>query len=333
MNKRQSFALGAVIFSLLIPGAYLGAVNDPNIRSAWQISAINAHKFWKYTLGKKATTIAIVDSGFQFDLEEVNVNFVPNRKDPINGRDDDGNGYVDDYYGWDFIHNDNVPDDKSMHGTWMASLAAGALNNNQFAAGICPNCGVVPVRFLNWEGLGDSEDAVKGIYYAISRGVKVINLSFAGEGIDRDMERALLAAGRADIVVVVSAGNDGEEVGRDNIYPAKFNMPHLIKVAAAGPDHKLWQDSNYGLNYVDVAAPGVDVIGVWEGKIDHGSGTSNASSITAGAVGLLRTQYPQLTAPQIKKLLMSSCTRSQYLEKKVICGGMFDLGKLVPKEQ
>jgi thermitase len=185
----------------------------------------------------------------------------------------------------------------------------------------------LPIRFLNRDGVGDTEDAIKGVYYAIQMKASVINFSFAGEGYDKDLYEAIQKAGEKenDALVVVSASNDGVNVDRDSVYPPKFQLPNQITVAASDKKDGLWDGSNWGKKSVHIAAPGEEVFGPWFDKWDTGSGTSDAAAIVSGAAGLLRSIRPDLTAYQIKKVIIHTARRSKMLKNKIQSGGVLDL--------
>jgi len=300
---------------------------DPLLNKSWHLNAIETAKAWSISQGSPEITVAVIDSGVDYNFPELSANIKRKSYEPINGIDDDGNGFVDDLIGWDFVKSFYLPMDKTGHGTFMAYLIAGLLNNGIGGAGVCPRCSILPVRFINYEGMGDTEDAIKGIYYAISEGVSVINLSFAGEGYDKDLKAAIMAAEKKDIVVVVSAGNDGENIEKASVYPAKFELPNQLTVTASTPTHTLMENGSWSKRLVHVAAPGEEIIGPWQGKWDDGSGTSQAAAIAAGVVGLVRSIAPDLTANEVIRVLMETVTPSAKLKDKVISGGVINAAK------
>ena len=306
-------------------------LSDPEVSKAWHLDAIGARQAWKYGKGNKKTFLALVDSGVDYRQRDLASNLVWNDAEwPLNGVDDDHNGFVDDVLGWDFVKPGTLPFDRSGHGTFLATIAVSVEGNGVGTVGVCPQCGLLPVRFMNWEGLGDTDDAIAGIRYAIKRGASVINSSFSGEGYDKDMEKSIREAGAKDILVVVAASNDGENVDRTDTYPAKFNLPNQITVAAVNSEGDLSTESNWGKHSVHVAAPGVDMMGLWEGKWDPtGEGTSDAAVVVSAAATLLRSIAPELSAIQVKEVFMKTVKKYPQLENKVMSGGMIDLAAAV----
>lgn len=302
------------------------AGTDPYLARQWHLDHIGAKKVWQYNQGNPSTTIAIVDSGLDYNNPDIAPNLHRNPEEIADNEiDDDENGFIDDLIGWDFVRNSNMPFDRSGHGTFMAGIIAAALGNGVGGAGVCPQCSVIPVRFLNYEGLGDTEDGIKSIYYAIKAKARIINMSFAGEGKDDDLERAIKAAAKQDILMVVSAGNDHENIDFSAIYPARYDLPNLITVAASSKDDDLNYRSNWGQRHVHIAAPGDDIWSAWFDKWDYGDGTSDAAAVVSGAAGLIRSIAPELTAPQVKQILMATVRPSRALERKVISGGVLNV--------
>ncbi len=303
---------------------------DPEVSKAWHLDDMGARTAWGTTRGSPDVKIAIVDSGIDYNHADLSGNIAFNEKEtPDNGVDDDKNGFIDDYVGWDFIWGNGLPYDRAGHGTFLASIAASVADNGVGSAGVCPECSIIPVRYLNYDGLGDTEDAIEGIYYAIKRGASVINLSFAGEGYDADLKKAIEEAGKQDILVIASASNDEANLDRESIYPAKFNLPNLITVAASDADGELWEGSNWGKKSVHLAAPGDEILGLWLGKWDTGSGTSDAAAVLSGAAGLLRSANRQLTAVQAKEILLATVRQSPALKGKLKTDGIVDIGAAV----
>jgi len=303
---------------------------DPLMKKAWHLKRINAFSAWKKTTGTPQTTIAIVDSGIIYNHPEVAPNLRRKTTEwPSNGVDKDENGFIDDIIGWDFVKGNFLPFDRTGHGTFVAALAAGAKDNGEGAAGVCPNCSLMPLRFLNYEGLGDTEDAIKAIYYAAKEHVAVINLSFAGEGYDQELFDAINTARKNDVVVVVSAGNDGENIEKQGIYPAKFRLPNQLTVAASTEDDELLESSNWGHSSVHIAAPGDELIGPWIDKWEVNSGTSFSAAVVTGAVGLVRSANPHLTADQVVRIIKASAEKVETLKNKIVTGGILDLNAAV----
>jgi subtilisin family serine protease len=303
---------------------------DPELSRAWHLDSMGARAAWTTTRGRPETKIAIVDSGVDYNHADLSQNIALNTLEiPDNGIDEDQNGYTDDYVGWDFIWNNGLPFDRAGHGTFLATIAGSVADNGVGTAGVCPECSIIPVRYLNHDGLGDTEDAIKGIYYSIKRKASVINLSFSGEGYDADLKKAIEEAGRNDILVIACASNDESNLDRESIYPAKFNLPNLITVAASDSLGRLWEGSNWGKNSVHLAAPGDDIVGLWLGAWDTGSGTSDSAAVLSGAAGLVRSANPSLTAVEVKTILLNTVRKTPGMRGKVKTDGVVDVAAAV----
>ncbi|NBX92656.1 MAG: hypothetical protein EB120_05760 [Proteobacteria bacterium] len=305
-------------------------VADPLFEKAWHLKEINVAEAWKTTFGRPEITLAVIDSGVDYNHPEL-ANQIKRKETewPANGHDDDNNGFVDDVIGWDFVRGFYLPMDRTGHGTAMAAIMAGAYHNGIGAAGVCPNCSVMPLRFINWEGLGDTEDAILGMRYAVMEGASVINISFAGEGYDKDLLEAIQFAGRNDVVVVVAAGNDGENLNSSSVYPAKFTEDNMLTVTATTPEHELMEGSNWSSKFVSVGAPGEDIVEPWLKKWDVGSGTSQATAVVAGAVGLVRSVSPDLGAADVVSIIKATVAKQDALKSKVSSSGIIDVAKAV----
>jgi subtilisin family serine protease len=282
--------------------------------------------------GRREVSVAIVDSGVSFRHPELAASFRLNSKEwPLDGADNDGNGFIDDALGWDFLRKRSFPDDPNGHGTFIAGLIAGALGNGVGAAGLCPRCSLIPVRFSNREGSGTTRDAIQAIDYASAHGASVINYSFAGQGSDAGLKAALERAGERDVLVVVPAGNTPQDVDRSKTYPARYSMENLITVTATDEKDQIAPGVGWGQKTVHLAAPGVKLISTWNDDTiwKKGKGTSYAAPLVAAAAGLVKSVAPHLKASQIREILMATARPVPALEGKVASGGVLDAGAAV----
>ncbi len=287
---------------------------------------------WRLTRGERSVPIAVIDSGVDYNDPEIAASILRNNREwPFDGKDSDQNGFVDDVIGWDFLRNVNLPHDPNGHGTFIAGLIAAVPNNGIGSMGVCPGCSILPVRFSDRDGYGDVEDAVKGFHYAIEQGASIINYSFAGEGSDKILKRAIERAGRQDVLVVVPAGNDAEDVDRSRTYPAKYVMDHLITVTGVDENDQLVNTASWGKKHVHLAAPGIRLIAPWSDRTiwKKGKGTSYATPIVAAAAGLVRSVAPHLKATQVRDILLSTVRRVPELKDKVVTGGVLDAAAAV----
>lgn len=285
---------------------------DPLSGKTWHLFAVNAPQVWSsVTAGNPGVRIAIIDSGIDYNHPDINANLARNADGSL--------------VGWDYIWSCGLPFDRDGHGTFVAAIAAAIGDNGIGTSGVCPHCSIMPLRFLNYDGLGDTEDAIESIYRAIKNHAAVINLSFAGEGYDEDLKKAIMAADAANIVVVVAAGNDHENVDNSSTYPAKFALPNMLTVSAIDQDGKVTSRSNWGKHSVNIAAPGEEIWSLWlNGEYDKGDGTSLAAPVVAGVAGLVRSANPSLNARVVVQIIEATVHPLATLKGKTKTEGMVD---------
>ena len=249
--------------------------NDPDFNNLWGLhntgqsggtsdADIDAPEAWDFTTGSSNVVIAVIDSGVAINsnisvghpelIDNLWIN--PGETSCTNGVDDDSNGYIDDCYGWDFIDNDNDPMDYAGHGSHVAGTIAAVGNNSQGITGVMWNASIMPLRFLDGAGSGNTADAISAILYASANGAAVINNSWGGGGFSQALEDAINAS---SAVVVCAAGNDGLDTDTTPHYPSSYSSDNIISVAATDHNDTLASFSNYGASSVDLAAPGVNI--------------------------------------------------------------------------
>jgi hypothetical protein len=219
---------------------------------------IGIERVWYKFPGSDSLVVAVVDAGFDFlhpDLKGRNwINKAEAAGKP--GVDDDGNGYVDDSLGWDFVENDNDPQDYHGHGTLTGSLIAAGFDNQMGIAGAIAQARIMPLRVLDASGHGDESAIAKGIQYAVKNGAKAINFSIGGSADNTAMRTAFQAARTAGVPIVVAAGNDAIDLDAHPTYPAAYGYDNILVVAAHDHAGELCSFSNYGKAMVHLAAPG-----------------------------------------------------------------------------
>ncbi|MDX8339273.1 S8 family serine peptidase [Draconibacterium sp. IB214405] len=280
--------------------------NDPLYNSQWGIPACNIDDVWNTTKGDSTSIIAIMDTGVDKDHPDLQKNIWKNDAEiPGNGQDDDGNGKVDDTWGWDFINNDNEPYDDNSHGTHCAGIAAAVGDNGIGIAGVNWKARILPVKVFQSSGQGDAATIAQGITYAAEKGANVISMSFGSYAKSLAMQDALANA-YATSVLVAAAGNDSKCIGPGSgcapMYPAAFSFVLGVEAnssAARAGFSNYDQDgpvfSNYSdlLNY-ELKAPGAGILSsIPGGNYREYSGTSMATPLVAGAVSLYREQKPE----------------------------------------
>ena len=277
--------------------------------------------------GASPVVVAVVDTGLDWhhlDLDQAHIWRNPREK-PANGVDDDGNGYVDDVIGWNFVGNDEKPWDRDGHGTLLTGIIAATWDNKAGIAGINPFARIMVVKALNSFGHGRASYLAQGIVYAADNGARVINLSVGGEGLAEVERRAIEHARAKGAVVVVAAGNGGNDTS--GFGPAGF--PGVITVASTDLEDRRAAFSNWG-GAVDLAAPGFEVLGLRARRTDtlrdlpgssyapgsayvgkdrryyRASGTSFSAPIVTGVASLLLAKNPALTNEEVARILVNS---------------------------
>ena len=244
--------------------------NDPRFGELWGLNQgsdadIDAPEAWDLTTGSSSVVVAVVDTGVAYDHPDLAPNIWTNAGDPPGGGDDDGNGFLDDTRGWDFISNDNDPRDLEGHGTHVAGTIGAKGNNAAGVTGVNWNVRLMPVRVLGPNG-GTNATVTNGFDYAGDMGARVANASLGGGGFSQAMKDTIDS--HPGTLYVVAAGNGGADgVGDNNdvtpAYPCNYTSVNLICVAATTPADALAGFSNYGAASVDLAAPGTQILSTW----------------------------------------------------------------------
>ena len=293
----------------------VGFTNGEN--SAWNLIDSKASR----------VVVAVIDSGLDWSHRDIFPAgmWINKNEIPSNEKDDDGNGYIDDIVGWNFVQKNNLPWDFRGHGTLMAGVIAGTQNNGIGLAGINPNAKIMVLKVTDARGRARASRVGEAIVYAANNGAQVINLSVGGKKLTRAERMAIRYAHSKGAVVVLAAGNQGVNVKDFGLE----GFDEVITVAATDPNNKRLGYSNWGQG-IDIAAPGVDVLGLRARRTDlmrnipgmkykpgesyvgkdrkyyRASGTSVAAPIVAGTASLILSKYPHLTNKQVKRMLLHS---------------------------
>jgi subtilisin family serine protease len=313
----------------------LATPNDPRYGSQWDMVKIGAPTAWNSTTGSDDDVVAVIDTGVDYNHSDLAANMWHNPGEiPGNGKDDDGNGYVDDVYGVDAANGDADPLDDENHGTHCAGTIGAVGNNSVGVTGVNWNVKIMALKFLDSSGSGYDTDAITCLEYAITmrqRGVNIVatSNSWGGPGYSSAMKNAFDAAYNAGIINVCAAGNDGyNNDGSNPDYPSSYNSAGIISVAASDSNDARASFSNYGATSVDLAAPGVSILSTLRNN-SYGSysGTSMATPHVAGAIGLLASYSGGLSAAQLKQTILSSVDVLPNWQGYVLTGGRLNIAK------
>lgn len=280
-------------------------------RAAWNLAALGVDAAWSRGFTGRGVIVAVLDTGVYHSHEDLAGNIWTNPGEiPGNGRDDDGNGFVDDVRGWDFANRDNNPDDRSGHGTHVAGIIA-AQANGVGVTGVAPFATIMPVQVLASDGTGSSFDIARGIRYAVDNGANIVNISLGGNYNNPTVAEAIRYAQQKNVLIVAGAGNDGWS--SPPIYPAAYSSVYsnVISVGAHDSNYNLAGASNKvrGSGAVQVDAPGVDIFSTAvQNNYRSMTGTSMAAPHVAGVAALVLSANPLLTADKLRQILVQSAT-------------------------
>lgn len=301
----------------------LEVTNDPLLSSQYYLDKINIFDAWDITSGDSSIVIAIVDTGTDFTHDDLTGKVAINRNDPINGIDDDLDGFIDNYYGWDLSENNNNPQaDLNGHGVMVTGIAAAATNNAIGIAGAGYSTRYLPVKTMNNEG--QLNTAWEGIVYAADHGADIIVCSWGGV-IPTQFGKDIVdyATYDKDVLIVAAAGNSGHT---DIYYPAMY--PEVLSVAATNINDQKWAGSTYGYT-IDICAPGESIYTTKLGnEYLSGNGTSFAAPSAAAVAALIKHQRPFLTACQIKHQIINTTYLLDTIPQNVIYAGKLGSGRL-----
>lgn len=273
----------------------------------WPINMVNAPTVWNQGYTGDGIVVAVLDTGVDRNHPDLFNNIWTNSGEiPGNGIDDDGNGFTDDVWGWNFARNDNNTLDAQGHGTHVAGTIAGA-NDGNGVTGIAYQAQIMPVKVLGDDGFGSYEGIANGIVYAVQNGANVINMSLGGPDLSPVIEDAIAYASSQGVIVVSAAGNQSAP---EPSTPARYAVDYGVAVGAVGRSNNLADFSNQAGNnpsMIYVTAPGEGIFSsIPNGRFDTWDGTSMATPHVAGIVALMLDANPNLSDGQVRQIITSS---------------------------
>ena len=302
--------------------------NDPYYQSSgtwgqnypdmWGLKKMDIENAWAISTGSPDIVVAVIDSGVDRNHEDLQDNmWVNSGETPGNGIDDDGNGYADDYYGWDMMYNDNDPSDIYGHGTVVSGTVAAVGNNGKGVVGVAWDAQIMPIKVLGDGGTGTWEAGARGLVYAADSGADIANNSWGANYYSQIVEDAIRYAHDRGVTVIAAAGNNGLDM--TNYSPA--GNERTISVGAVDVyDQRSWANwwsSNYGPR-LDVTGPGLDILTTKSSTAScmghpivgtaycRVPGTSLSSPHVAGLAALLLSKYPTLTNEEVRQIIRYS---------------------------
>ena len=271
--------------------------NDSLITQQWGLNKIQAFDAWNITQGSDSVLLGIIDTGIDYKHPDLKnkifynsgeIGLDKNGKDKrFNGIDDDDNGFIDDYMGWDFtnrtgypfdstsgdyLHWDNDPNDEQGHGTAIAGIAAAETNNISGIAGVAPKIKILNIRAFDPSGYGDEDDVASAILYAVKMGAKVINMSFGDVSFSYVLKDVIKYVYSKNVVLVASSGNSGDDQAH---YPSGYS--EVISVGNSNNYDGVAPSSSYS-STLDLVAPGSSIL-----STDKSGGYSDVSGTSASS--------------------------------------------------
>ena len=281
--------------------------NDPQSANQYHLEIIKAFEAWDIQKGDTNIVIGITDTGIDSDHPELAGRIKHNYNDPIDGIDNDNDGYIDNFTGWDCGSNDNDPEVWGDHGNMVTGCAVANTNNGEGIAAIGFNTMVMPVKICNNKGYLTA--AYDGIIYAADHGADIINCSWGGTRGFSQYNQDIInyATNNRGALIVAAAGNNNNG---SYFFPASFN--NVLSVGGSDENDEKWTtSSNDGSQFndkVDVIAPAVNIVSIWKGGGSGiiGRGTSFASPIVSGVAALVKAQYPNASPQKIAAILRAT---------------------------
>lgn len=284
------------------------SANDPRVPNQWAINKMALEQGWDYTTGSSEVVVAVIDTGIDYNHQDLAANVWVNSKEiASDGKDNDKNGYIDDIHGINAINGSGDPFDDNSHGTHVAGTI-GALGNNALGvAGVNWQVKIMAAKFISASGNGASlADAIESIdYVTIMKQVHQVpviamNNSWGGGGFSQPLYNAIERANQAGIVFIAAAGNESNDNDAVPSYPANYDLPNVISVGATDSNDNMASFSNYGATSVDIFAPGVSILSTVPGNgYSAFSGTSMATPHVSGLVALIKAAQPQFGAAEL----------------------------------
>jgi subtilisin family serine protease len=312
--------------------------NDPRFDDLWGMhnigqtggnvdADIDAPEAWVNTTGNKDVIVALLDTGVDYTHVDLNSNIWINEAESNGqvGIDDDGNGYIDDIYGWDFADGDSDPMDYHYHGTHCAGTIGGIGNNEEGVTGVCWNVSIMPLKiFPNYGEAAFISGAIAAIEYAVNNGAQVMSNSWGGGAYSQSLKDEIEVAQAAGILFVAAAGNLYQDTDAYPHYPSSYDCDNLISVLATSDLDLVASFSNWGLTSVDLGAPGVSILSCEPGgSYQYLNGTSMSTPHVAGACALLLSIAPTMPYERVKEILIE--TVDQTLPGSCVSEGRMNL--------
>ncbi|MBI2521718.1 MAG: S8 family serine peptidase [Bdellovibrio sp.] len=326
------------------PVSIVKTPNDKLFQEQDSLHRLGIERAWDVTTGSFKVIIAVSDTGIYALHEDLANQIWTNFKEiPNNAKDDDGNGFVDDVSGWNFITSTGRPTDDHGHGTHVSGIIGAEGNNNYGVSGVNWDVLVMPLKFLDKNGSGTTSGGISTILYAADNGAKVLNASWGSSSNSAALKDAIDYGYSKGMLTIAAAGNNAANSDKEPIYPAGTDSDGVIAIASSSADGELSSFSNFGGTSVHLAAPGSNVLSTYlNNTFKRMSGTSMATPMASGVAGLFLAVDPTLTALELRNALLNSVAiRTSYdgllitegdLDPSVTLGQMNEEFKIWPHQ-
>lgn len=326
------------IIYMLVNSNFVKYTADYNVGTQWYLgngeNAVDAICIWEKDVSKKEVIVAVIDTGVDYNHEVMKNHFWINRNEiPNDGIDNDMNGYIDDINGWNFV--DSTRDVltgkeyyENDHGTQCASIiSSGAFDSEMKGINYGSSIKIMTLKVLTGiEKMGEVENIIKAIKYAESNGADICNLSmnFTEENIELST-----VIKQSEMLFVVSAGNNGVDIDQESVYLGSYNYQNVFSVAAVDKNGELYQQSNYGKESIDIAAPGVDIYCAVVNGYDYDTGTSMATAVVTGVCAMTFSTGKIENVLRVKNVVMENAMLKPAIKDKVKCGGIVNMKNII----
>lgn len=292
--------------------------NDPAISQKWDLNKTDAPRAWQVSTGSREIVVAVIDTGADVDHEDLKENIWTNqgetgkdasgRNKSTNGIDDDNNGFIDDVHGWNFVNNSKDLTDNHGHGTHIAGIVGAMGGNNKGIIGLAPKVSMMILKYYDPKTPTDNlKNTILAIQYAVKMKAHIINYSGGGIEFSEHEKQAIEGARRRGILFVGAAGNERSNSDNHKYYPADYGLSNIISVTAIDPNTQVLSSSNYGVETVDIAAPGQNILSTLpKNAYGYMTGTSQATAFVTGAAAVVMAHKKSFAAEDVKKYLLGT---------------------------